>query len=122
MTTLIAVYNSRGCVGRCDARCYNGAHARCTCICGGKNHGAGLDKAKENVALRADMTFHETSDEMLRFLQQGRDHLRMDWGALVTIDRLAIPNARQARREAYMKINQLRFPFFGGGDGDSERV
>lgn len=49
MTTLIAVYNSDGCVGRCDARCYNAKTPECDCICGGKNHGAGLKQAAENT-------------------------------------------------------------------------
>ena len=49
MATLIAVYNSDGCVGRCDARCYNATSEHCDCICGGKNHGAGLDRATENT-------------------------------------------------------------------------
>ncbi|RJO60372.1 MAG: hypothetical protein C4542_09780 [Dehalococcoidia bacterium] len=33
--------------GRCDARCYDSpAPARsCTCVCGGKNHGIGLQAA-----------------------------------------------------------------------------
>lgn len=33
---------------RCDARCYNAKGEKCTCICGGANHGVGLDKAVEN--------------------------------------------------------------------------
>lgn len=49
MTTLIAVYNSEGCVGRCDARCYEATHDKCDCICGGANHGAGFDQAEANV-------------------------------------------------------------------------
>lgn len=49
MTTLIAVYNSEGCVGRCDAKCYNAEHEHCDCICGGTNHGAGVKKAMENT-------------------------------------------------------------------------
>lgn len=47
--TLIAVYNSDGCVGRCDAKCYDAKHADCTCICGGANHGAGKTKAMDNT-------------------------------------------------------------------------
>ena len=47
--TLIAVYNSDGCVGRCDARCYLAEDPHCDCICGARNHGAGLDKATENT-------------------------------------------------------------------------
>lgn len=42
MSTLIALYNSDGCVGRCDAKCYNATDASCDCICGGANHGKGL--------------------------------------------------------------------------------
>lgn len=49
MATLIAVYNSDGCVGRCDARCYQAMTSKCDCICGGKNHGAGEDQAIENT-------------------------------------------------------------------------
>lgn len=49
MVTLIAVYNSEGCVGRCDARCYNAKNPECNCICGGKNHGCGLQRAIENT-------------------------------------------------------------------------
>lgn len=48
MTTLIAVYNSDGCVGRCDAKCYDAAGPSCDCICGGRNHGAGRQKAIDN--------------------------------------------------------------------------
>jgi hypothetical protein len=47
--TLIAVYNSRGLVGRCDARCYNASQPECTCCCGGINHGCGKDQAIENT-------------------------------------------------------------------------
>ena len=49
MTTLIAVYNSEGCVGRCDARCYEAREPDCDCICGGRNHGAGLAQAVDNT-------------------------------------------------------------------------
>ena len=50
MTTLIAVYSGDGtCLGRCDARCYNAAHANCQCICGGRNHAAGKDQAMDNT-------------------------------------------------------------------------
>ena len=49
MTTLIAVYNSEGCAGRCDARCYDAAEEPCECICGGRNHGAGKQQAIDNT-------------------------------------------------------------------------
>jgi hypothetical protein len=49
MTTLIAYYNSDGCVGRCDAKCYNAKGPKCECICGGANHGVGLKQAETNT-------------------------------------------------------------------------
>lgn len=54
MTTLIAAYNSEGCIGRCDARCYNATCGTCDCICGGANHGVGLKQAIDNTADYAD--------------------------------------------------------------------
>lgn len=47
--TLIALYTSEGCVGRCDAKCYDATEPSCNCICGGKNHGAGKARAIENT-------------------------------------------------------------------------
>lgn len=49
MTTLIAVYNSEGCQGRCDAKCYDAGEPDCDCICGGRNHGAGKQQAIDNT-------------------------------------------------------------------------
>ncbi|GAA2302146.1 hypothetical protein GCM10010149_59350 [Nonomuraea roseoviolacea subsp. roseoviolacea] len=49
MSTLIAVYDSGGLVGRCDAKCYQAHEAACHCVCGGNNHGAGLDQALANT-------------------------------------------------------------------------
>lgn len=49
MATVIAVYNSEGLVGRCDAKCHNAQQPDCTCICGGANHGAGHERAVENT-------------------------------------------------------------------------
>lgn len=45
---LMTVGNSEG-ERRCDARCYDATGGTCDCCCGGKNHGAGLKKAKANV-------------------------------------------------------------------------
>jgi len=54
MTTLIAAYKSDGrCIGRCDANCYNAHDTRCTCICGGANHGIGFHNALQNTRDRA---------------------------------------------------------------------
>ncbi len=54
MTTLIAAYNSDGCYGRCDAKCHDAKGDTCNCICGGANHGVGLDKALQNTQEFAD--------------------------------------------------------------------
>jgi hypothetical protein len=47
--TLIAVYGSEGCEGRCDAKCYDAKEPKCDCICGGRNHGAGKARAMQNT-------------------------------------------------------------------------
>lgn len=47
---------------RCDARCYNAKSAKCTCICGGMNHGKG-----ESVAAAL------TEDHALTLLERWRD-------------------------------------------------
>jgi hypothetical protein len=52
--TLIAVYTSEGCIGRCDAKCYEAHEPHCDCICGGANHGAGLAQATDNTRRYAE--------------------------------------------------------------------
>lgn len=64
MTTLIAVYNSDGCIGRCDARCYDAKDDKCECICHGKNHGAGQSKAMENTREMAEKWMQEYGTKM----------------------------------------------------------
>lgn len=49
MTTLISVYNSSGCIGRCDDKCHSATGPDCDCVCGGANHGVGLQKAMTNT-------------------------------------------------------------------------
>ena len=49
MTTLISFQSSGGDQGRCDAKCYDATEPECTCICGGRNHGAGKQQAIENT-------------------------------------------------------------------------
>jgi hypothetical protein len=44
----MTVGNSEG-ERRCDEKCYSAKTAKCTCICGGKNHGVGLKQAQDNV-------------------------------------------------------------------------
>jgi hypothetical protein len=77
VTTLIAVYTSEGCVGRCDARCYEARESGCECICGGRNHGAGKQRAVDNTreltqswverarAAGQDVTHAELADSVL---------------------------------------------------------
>lgn len=70
MTTLIAAYNSDGCIGRCDAKCYNATGDSCNCICGGANHGKGLDKARQNTEEMAEewkKEYEELKGEPLEF-------------------------------------------------------
>ncbi len=54
MSTLIAVYNSDGCAGRCDAKCYDADGEECDCICGGANHGTGQQQAIDNTRAWAE--------------------------------------------------------------------
>ena len=63
MATLIAVYNSDGCIGRCDAKCTEATTPECTCICGGMNHGAGRDKAIANTREMAERWITEYAKE-----------------------------------------------------------
>ena len=49
MTTLISYQSSGGDQGRCDAKCYEAREPDCDCICGGRNHGAGLEQATVNT-------------------------------------------------------------------------
>ncbi|MBT3392108.1 MAG: hypothetical protein HN413_17050 [Chloroflexi bacterium] len=59
MTTLISFSSSSGAQSRCDARCYEARHKNCACICGGRNHGAGLDQAIENTRELAEQMVEE---------------------------------------------------------------
>ena len=87
MTTLIAVYNSEGCVGRCDARCYNATGPNCTCICGGANHGAGYDKAVSNTVEMTERLVDDTglSEQLEAFKKAHNVH---DDGYVVEVPNL----------------------------------
>lgn len=65
--TLIAVYNSEGLVGRCDARCYEASLEAslpdCDCICGGRNHGRGQKIAIENTREMAETWIQRYNQE-----------------------------------------------------------
>lgn len=70
MATLIAAYNSEGCIGRCDAKCHDATCDDCHCICGGANHGVGLKKAIVNTEAMAREwieAYQKLHDEKLEF-------------------------------------------------------
>lgn len=52
--TLIEAYISGVMIGRCDERCYDAQDDKCHCICGGANHGVGIERAIQNTRARAD--------------------------------------------------------------------
>lgn len=74
MATLIEVTSGSGRRRRCDANCYNATGQKCTCICGGANHGKGLEKALENTRKIVE-TFAERAEQegltVLRLLEEG---------------------------------------------------
>jgi hypothetical protein len=59
MTTLIEIRDVNGLVGRCDAKCYDAENDNCKCICGGYNHGVGIEAAKENTRKTQDLMISE---------------------------------------------------------------
>lgn len=60
MSTLISVKG-----GRCNARCYNAKHEKCVCVCGGRNHGVGHDKAVDNTRQIAEKLYKKFSEVKL---------------------------------------------------------
>jgi hypothetical protein len=62
MTSLLSVYSADGYLGSCNARCYNCKQpsdtrsktttGACVCVCGGANHGVGLNRAMRNIVER----------------------------------------------------------------------
>ena len=52
--TLVSMRNSERVIGRCDAKCYDATGPECTCVCGGKNHRAGLKGAINNTTKDID--------------------------------------------------------------------
>lgn len=66
--TLVAQYDGDGTLrGRCDARCYNARHTKCTCICGGCNHGKGLQAALQQTREMFSELCRRAAEEGLRF-------------------------------------------------------
>jgi hypothetical protein len=103
MTTTIAVYNSDGCVGRCDAKCHNADPSKpCDCICGGKNHGAGRDQA-----IRNNEELLGVSTEQIQKFAEAHGLKPND---LHVIDRLKIRNSERARRVARRALQNFNYP------------
>lgn len=67
MATLISQGGSSGTTRRCDARCYNAHGAKCKCICGGLNHGAGYQKAYENTVKMAEEMLESYAEKGAEF-------------------------------------------------------
>ena len=67
MTTAIAVYNSDGCVGRCDARCHYAGSPDCDCICGGRLHGTKSAAIEQNTR---DLLGDDLTDELKAFAER----------------------------------------------------
>jgi hypothetical protein len=99
MTTVIAVYNLRGCIGRCDANCHDAKGDACTCICGGLNHGFGFERAQANAAKEIGLK----REDLLAFAEATKRNPK----ELVVINRLKIPDAMAARRQAHTRLTQL---------------
>ncbi len=77
MTTVYSVYNSEGCVGRCDAKCHDAEGPECHCICGGANHGVGERIALEDRKFLSDLEIlsnceKTNADNSLKVFRPGR--------------------------------------------------
>jgi hypothetical protein len=99
MTTVLSVYNSRGCVGRCDANCHDAKSESCRCICQGRNHGKGFACAETNVREMIGLT----TDDLVAFAQA----TKRDPKELVVVNRIKTPDMREALRQARTRLTQL---------------
>lgn len=105
MTTVLAVYNSEGCVGRCDANCHDARSATCDCICGGKNHGAGLQQAVENNQELIGLT----DDDLKRFAEVHGfkcEELKVYDAVKTPMKRIAKEQKRERKRAAALARQQ----------------
>jgi hypothetical protein len=114
MTTVIGVYKRTGkrvkCVGVCNARCHDALQPTqlkeprrncCLCICGGANHGLGLEHAVANQARGIGMR----PEDRVRFAHEHG----YDPDDLVVINRMVTTEWR-ARRLAYRRLLALPPP------------
>jgi len=70
LVVLMAWYSSSGCEGRCDAKCYSANGGKCDCICGGLNHGVGVEKAMDNTRTLAE-AIKEHFDDQCKAKEKG---------------------------------------------------
>ena len=85
MSTLIAAYNSEGCIGRCDAKCYNATYPECDCICGGANHGVGIQQAIDNTRELAENwieAYKQTHPDVEEFTIPALEPVQLDFFSL----------------------------------------
>lgn len=61
MATLIKQVGNSG-TRRCDAHCYGAKGDKCTCVCGGVNHGKGLQQALENTKAMATSILEQANN------------------------------------------------------------
>lgn len=65
MAVLIEVKLNGRVIGRCGEQCYDGIQPRCTCCCGGVNHGKGLKKAISLTKSLYDDQIREAAGDLL---------------------------------------------------------
>ncbi|MCX5713035.1 MAG: hypothetical protein NTY47_08310 [Candidatus Omnitrophica bacterium] len=72
MATLIELRNSDGSIGRCDAKCYEALDQQCTCVCKGRNHGAGLKQAQDNTIKMSKELLKKHGNNNIIFPDKGK--------------------------------------------------
>lgn len=106
MTVIVSVYSKRRCEGQCDARCYDALlpsqlreprRNACLCICGGVNHGMGLNRAICNTL---DRGVGLSPQELEAFAKMKG----LEGERLVVIDRLRVHSDHLARRMAKLML------------------
>jgi hypothetical protein len=106
MTTVLAVYGPRGCVGVCDARCHNAMQPMqlkeprrnaCICICGGANHGLGELHAIYNTTKRRIGRSREAVEAFAK--ERG-----LNPAELVVMDRVNVRSKHKAARVAKILV------------------
>ena len=106
MTAIVGVYSRRRCEGQCDARCYGAMQpsklkeprrSACICICGGANHGMGLNRAICNTLDRG-IGLSPKALEVFAKLKG------LEGERLVVIDRLRVHTEYRAREMAKLML------------------